>query len=402
MSRRMMRTFVFAVTLVASFCIGSEASAQFRHQIGNTAPSGDDLGSEQAILLDLTGGIDEAGLISIGSNTCIIYNPGDFGLLQISDEDFDDGDDEFFRFENFAMRFSSRIADTTARQIVNENDTHLNIQTDGEFMSFFSDVDNDTSQVDCFRWFNNSVGLADRIMQLGTGGQLYIDGTLSENVAFDVAEAFLKLEAVEPGQLIAVDSSRHDAVRLTNGAADRAVIGVASTHPGVLLGGGAFDVERIEQNWGKEHAERFRKEQAGLETRVLEAHEHLREQQARLESIETFSLGVFSVRVDEAMVVDVQPTPTQERPFTVKRSDWEQLQAGYAAAKVQFAQEVEAAAIDLFLKETLVPVALAGRVPVQVDGSYGHIMAGDYLAPSPIPGVAMKAKLAGPTVGVAL
>lgn len=48
------------------------------------------------------------------------------------------------------------------------------------------------------------------------------------------------------------------------------------------------------------------------------------------------------------------------------------------------------------------PVALAGRVPVKVDGSYGPIAAGDFLTSSPTPGHAMPMTQAGRTIGVAM
>jgi hypothetical protein len=48
------------------------------------------------------------------------------------------------------------------------------------------------------------------------------------------------------------------------------------------------------------------------------------------------------------------------------------------------------------------PIALAGRVPTKVSTSNGVILIGDLLAPSTIPGVAIKATKAGPVVGQAL
>jgi hypothetical protein len=47
-------------------------------------------------------------------------------------------------------------------------------------------------------------------------------------------------------------------------------------------------------------------------------------------------------------------------------------------------------------------VALAGRVPVRVDGSYGPVRPGDYLTSSPTPGHAMVMTRPGPTIGMAL
>lgn len=48
------------------------------------------------------------------------------------------------------------------------------------------------------------------------------------------------------------------------------------------------------------------------------------------------------------------------------------------------------------------PIALSGRVPTKVSGMNGAILAGDALAPSSIPGVAVKATQNGPMVGLAL
>ncbi len=51
---------------------------------------------------------------------------------------------------------------------------------------------------------------------------------------------------------------------------------------------------------------------------------------------------------------------------------------------------------------SIVPVALSGRVPVKVTTENGPIEAGDYLAPSSTPGVAMKSKGSGLAIGMAL
>ncbi|HEU0051224.1 MAG TPA: hypothetical protein VFQ60_04180 [Patescibacteria group bacterium] len=48
------------------------------------------------------------------------------------------------------------------------------------------------------------------------------------------------------------------------------------------------------------------------------------------------------------------------------------------------------------------PVALLGRTPTKVSTMKGEIHPGDFLAPSSIPGVAMKATVAGPVIGQAL
>jgi hypothetical protein len=48
------------------------------------------------------------------------------------------------------------------------------------------------------------------------------------------------------------------------------------------------------------------------------------------------------------------------------------------------------------------PIALSGRVPTKVSASKGQIKAGEPLAPSTIPGVAVKATKTGPIIGLAL
>ncbi len=52
--------------------------------------------------------------------------------------------------------------------------------------------------------------------------------------------------------------------------------------------------------------------------------------------------------------------------------------------------------------ENPVPLALVGRVPVNVSNKNGAIHTGDYLTSSDIPGYAMKATKPGPTIGIAL
>lgn len=64
--------------------------------------------------------------------------------------------------------------------------------------------------------------------------------------------------------------------------------------------------------------------------------------------------------------------------------------------------QLESKVMEEFAERHLVEVALAGRVPVQVDAGFGAIEVGDYLAPSPTPGVAKRASSPGPVIGTAL
>ena len=54
------------------------------------------------------------------------------------------------------------------------------------------------------------------------------------------------------------------------------------------------------------------------------------------------------------------------------------------------------------IERTTRPIALAGRVPVKVDASYGAIHAGDRLTSSTTPGHAMVQTRPGPSLGIAL
>jgi len=93
------------------------------------------------------------------------------------------------------------------------------------------------------------------------------------------------------------------------------------------------------------------------------------------------------------------------RLFEEKRAELDTVvkqQNPALAAEADGAERVEGLALEKFHELNFAPIALAGRVPVKVDASFGPIEAGDLLAPSSIPGVAMKARKPGPTVGTAL
>lgn len=77
------------------------------------------------------------------------------------------------------------------------------------------------------------------------------------------------------------------------------------------------------------------------------------------------------------------------------------MQAAYGAGDYATAKE-----ISLVLERKKIerqrPVALAGRLPIKVDASYGPIRAGDHLTSSATPGYAMRMSQTGPSIGVAL
>jgi hypothetical protein len=189
-------------------------------------------------------------------------------------------------------------------------------------------------------------------------------------VSFDIAESFLAAEPVEAGELVRVDPRNPVAVLKTTGTTDRAVIGVVSSSPGVLLGSAPFDTESLRQVWGDEQHERFRAQQGRLQEELIAAHPSLQSSLA--------SLGPLDEGAAEAPARRPGPESTE-------------LESNLLGL-----------ALERFFEQNFVAVALAGRVPVKVDASFGSIEPGDPLAPSPLPGVAMKATGAGPVIGMAL
>ena len=202
-------------------------------------------------------------------------------------------------------------------------------------------------------WLNPSL-----LAEFHEDGRLRVRGTITGNVAFDLAETFLASEPVEPGDLVRVDPRRGDAVMKATVDDAGAVIGVISADPGVLLGGGFMDRPSLDV-WGEAVGRRFDAERPRLEARVLSRHPDL----ARA---------------------------TAER-------------GGQGAEQQQKTeQKIESLALAEFGRQSFAAVALAGRVRVKVDASVGAIHPGDALAASPIAGVAMRAASAGPIIGTAL
>ncbi len=211
--------------------------------------------------------------------------------------------------------------------------------------------DSHTTTTATAEWFHDgSFANANKLGELQEDGDLRIAGTLSQSVAFDLAESFLAAEPLGPGDVVALDPTRPGAVRRSEGAADARVLGVVSTRPGLLLGSAPFHSAALRETWGETVAADFEALREGLRLNVLDAH------------------------------------PELQRAFEAPEE----------------AQRIEALALERFFAERFVPVALAGRVPVNADASFGAIAPGDPLAPSPTPGVAMRADGSGPVIGIAL
>ncbi|MFG0317245.1 MAG: hypothetical protein ACF8XB_08235, partial [Planctomycetota bacterium JB042] len=82
------------------------------------------------------------------------------------------------------------------------------------------------------------------LFRVRENGDLEQAGTVrTGGAAFDLAEFFPAHEAIEPGELVAAagDPSDPARVRRTVAAMEKAVIGVVTTNPGLVLGGGFAD-----------------------------------------------------------------------------------------------------------------------------------------------------------------
>lgn len=235
------------------------------------------------------------------------------------------------------------------------SDTELWTDQDVEFM-----IDRDGSgAVDWVRIYHDNNTLNTGVLaSFEENGNLRIRGTLTQNVAFDLAETFVMSETLQPGDVVRVDGARGDTVRRAISADGGLVIGVVSTRPGIVLGGAFLDRPSLGV-WGPEVEARFDAEKPAIEQAILAARPDLRSR----------------VAVEGA--------------------------APDAAAR-DAGDKIESLALEEFGRRHFAAVALAGRVPVNVDAGFGPIAAGDALGASPAPGVARKARPGDPIVGTAL
>lgn len=254
-------------------------------------------------------------------------------------------------------------------------------------------------------WYENAIGGPTdyRMMQLTQedGGDLLIAGQLTSNHMFDIAETFWETTPVEPGQLVAVDPRRPDAVRLTTEAYAPSLLGVASSNPGVVLGGGAFSVEELRQTWGPEIAEEFQNHRPLMELEVFNEHPDLLAEAERLSSQSRFEAQLDALET-ERLPLGEEGYATERSFGSSRYASAPELAAAYEAAKWSYEELMFDLTVRRFFEKRFSAVALAGRVPVKADASFGSIRPGDYLTASPVPGVAMRATRSGPVVGTAL
>lgn len=251
----------------------------------------------------------------------------------------------------------------------------LQILTNGSGLWYVTDDNNDSPGGFLTHiWYDGGRGSEDTLMALAQGpnATLFVDGPVQQNTAFDLAEAFWKgPAAIEAGHVVRVDPNNPNAVVLADRAADPGVVGVVSTNPGFILGGGAFSPEGLARTWGDEIAAAYWNERSSLETAAFSNHPELQTLADELAS--------FSLFRDKHLATDASEEAV------------EALRAEYEGHVQHMSNEIERITLELFFERNFIRLALAGRVPVRVDAAYGAVEVGDLLVASPTPGHVMRA-----------
>ncbi len=288
------------------------------------------------------------------------------------------------------------------------SDASLQLHSDYVTMSFVvdSNEDDDASQLTHrFTWYNNRVSQDFRAMRLdsvtGDIGDLTIAGSLTQD-GFDLAEMFLSAAPTRAGELVAVDDTRPDAVRPATAGDGGRLLGIVATDPGMVLGGGALSMGALRRQWGDELADEFERERPTLEAELYANNSALRDNAASL-----VSQGAFAQTLERRPLVEARPAegdgPEENSPATLRPAlEGDDLREEYKNSLTEHEMMVFDATLEMFYERRFARVALAGRVPVQVDASFGPIAIGDPLTASPVPGVAMRATAPGWIVGTAL
>ena len=274
------------------------------------------------------------------------------------------------------------------------------LASDNPSQRYLADADDDDGAANHI-WYENKVGspgdpIDYRMMQLTqeSGGTLYVDGPVVQNHTFDLAETFWEAEPVAPGEVVVIHPGRANSVSPASDAYQETLLGVVSTRPGFLLGGAPFSLAELEAVWGREIVDEFHRERPLLELELLRESPDLEEKGRELISEATFTAA--GERRRAAAFESGPRAGTLGEPSPASRS------AAYRAALHDFEITLRDLTLRRFFEERFAAVALAGRVPVKVDASFGSIVPGDSLTSSPVPGVAMKATRPGPVIGTAL
>jgi hypothetical protein len=348
-------------------------------RLASTTSDGYNLGLTSTLLVNKTDGTDEEAFLALNGDTAVICSPGEGGrgLLQIQDS-FNNWTNYQFNNEGIVI---GHMGDITISAPKLGDAQELILSTTGEEIQFVADSNAGTGQNQAFTWFNNGMSTGDKLMDLWSTGALRVKGAVTPNHAFDLAEAYWKGEApIEAGDVVCISPERPDAVVLASTANDRTAVGVVSSDPGLVMGGGAFSAEHLEELWGEEIAAEFAAERAAILEKLGSEDAYLKNRRAVAAKMKA---GLSKARRRDEVIA--------------ARAEYEREQQQLAATQ-------EDAALKAFCEARLVSVALAGRVPVKVDASFGAIQAGDALVASSTPGHAMRSDNPAPltVIGKAL
>lgn len=221
-------------------------------------------------------------------------------------------------------------------------------------------IDNsDNSFLDAWSVYTNgSFVNNNKVAELNEQGNLKIRGTLTQQGNFDIAEIYKtddsRNEEIMPGHVVSFTDP--DTVELANRNNCSKALGPVSTDPGIVLGGAFLDEASLEK-YGYAMMSKYQSKKKSL-----------------MQGSEYKSLFEAQNKEDN----------------TNKQQEKEKA-------------KIESLAMEIFVAENFVPVALAGKVPVKV---LGPISAGDELSPGGSPeennGVAKKSDGSCPTIGVAM
>ena len=334
-----------------------------------------------------------AGALSVGCNNVPVYSCIGFDS---ADEWQTSGLNDLFIYDN--LEVGSYFF---AYKIHGGANSYLNLDSSQNVRTMFDD--DFTASTTRAEWFHDGVYSSPyKLMEIQEDGDLRIRGTLSQNVAFDAAEMFLAAEPLQPGDVVALDPGWPGAVRKSSGANDFGVLGVVSEAPGFILGSAPFDTDSLREAWGADVVERFALEAQSLRAAAVQVDPDLRAALAMPWTGETLKQagasdhngGPFAGETQERALSD-------ERVAMLERAAAADLERR-REVRAQAEQQLESVALEKFFERNHVAVALAGRVPVAVDGGGGAILPGDSLVPSAVPGFAEKGDEDGIVIGIAL
>ena len=355
--------------------------ADLEVRLAATTAAGYQIGKTSTLLANTSDTSGEEAFLALNGSTAIICSPADTGILKLMDQDNYRTNYVFYN-NQLAIRSDATNADFTIAVANQSGSGDFILSTTGEQMKFISDSDNNTFQIRAFTWYGEGTAAANTLMDLeADGGDLRINGALTQNTAFDLAEAYWKTDAaIEAGDVVCIDPEQPNAVVLASAANARAVVGVISTEPGLVMGGGAFCAETLAEVWGDDVAAQFAGERKSIEKKLAASDPYVKSRVAQV---------------------------AQLKSSLVKSAGSKDAAAAKAACdseSAQLAESIEGAALEAFFQEHFALVAMAGRVPVKVDAAYGAIQIGDLLVASATPGMAMRADnpAAGTVVGKAL